>query len=197
VNTIRQIQDGEPAITRRSHDPGMDQTPDAQNTDVSRVNETVVGGSGTGKESKVNAGDLPGKETSASECPAGDRVAVVAQASHGKTEAGASAGTEEQSRVTTGGAKGDRKVNASSEETTEEPPPKVPATDKQGGEAPVETHGAEPRVWSEKMLATLWQRGVKGNTTFPNWACSALNKPGTYTASLRNGANAPTGEPDA
>lgn len=44
-------------------------------------------------------------------------------------------------------------------------PPPVPARDKQGGEADRRPAGAEPGVWSERMLAAL-ARGVKGNQWF-------------------------------
>lgn len=44
-------------------------------------------------------------------------------------------------------------------------PPPVPARDKQGGEAVRRPAGAEPGVWSERMLAAL-ARGVKGNQWF-------------------------------
>ena len=47
----------------------------------------------------------------------------------------------------------------------EEPPPPVPARDKQGGEAVRRPAGAEPGVWSERMLNAL-ARGVKGNQWF-------------------------------
>lgn len=44
----------------------------------------------------------------------------------------------------------------------EETPAKVPAMDKQVGEVPWPRYGAEPGVWSERMLAAL-DKGVKGN----------------------------------
>ena len=44
-------------------------------------------------------------------------------------------------------------------------PPPVPARDKQGGEAHRRPAGAEPGVWSERMLTAL-ARGVKGNQWF-------------------------------
>lgn len=44
-------------------------------------------------------------------------------------------------------------------------PPIVPARDKQGGEALRRVAGAEPGVWSERMLTAL-ARGVKGNQWF-------------------------------
>lgn len=47
----------------------------------------------------------------------------------------------------------------------EEKPPSVPARDKQGGDAPRRPAGAEPEVWSERMLTAL-ARGVKGNQWF-------------------------------
>lgn len=47
----------------------------------------------------------------------------------------------------------------------EETPPSVPARDKQGGEASRRVAGAEPGVWTERMLMAL-ERGVKGNQWF-------------------------------
>lgn len=52
-------------------------------------------------------------------------------------------------------------MNASGEKQ----PPRVPARDKQGGEATRRVAGAEPGVWSERMLTAL-ARGVKGNQWF-------------------------------
>lgn len=64
------------------------------------------------------------------------------------------------------GAKGGRKVKASSERGGEPPPPQVPARpDRQGGEDLWEAYGAERGVWSEKMLMAL-SRGVKGGKWF-------------------------------
>lgn len=124
----------------------------------------MVGGSRSGKGCDVNAGDLPGQEARETAHPAGVRAAVVAQASRGKSEDGKTV-TAEQSRVTTGGAKGGRKANASSESPREEPPPEVPGADKQGGEDLWQRHKAERGVWSEKMLVAL-ETGVKGNKWF-------------------------------
>ena len=61
----------------------------------------------SGKDDGVNTGDLPGQD--AERHPAEVRAAIVAQASHVKTNAGKT-GCMERSRVTTGGAKGGRKV---------------------------------------------------------------------------------------
>lgn len=47
----------------------------------------------------------------------------------------------------------------------ENQPPTVPSRDKQGGEATRRVAGAEPGVWSERMLTAL-ARGVKGNQWF-------------------------------
>gem|GEM_PF-57074 len=125
----------------------------------------VVGGSRSGKGCDVNAGDLPGQETRATSPPVGVRAAIVAQASCGKTNAGKSPGTVERNRVTTGGAKGGRKANASSEGQSEEEPSGVPGEDKQEGEDLWQRHKAERGVWSEKMLEAL-EKGVKGNKWF-------------------------------
>lgn len=47
----------------------------------------------------------------------------------------------------------------------EKTPAKVPAMDKQAGDAQWRSYGAEPGVWSERMLAAL-DKGVKGNKWF-------------------------------
>lgn len=52
-------------------------------------------------------------------------------------------------------------MSASGEET----PPSVPVRDKRGGEADRRVAGAEPGVWSERMLAAL-EGGMKGNRWF-------------------------------
>lgn len=108
----------------------------------------MVGGSGSGKDDVVNAGDLLAEDVRASAEPAGVRVAIVALKS-GNAD----------------GAKGDRKTNASSEGPSEEPPPSVPERDKQGGDDPWQRCGAERGVWSEKMLAALRKEG-EGNKWF-------------------------------
>lgn len=125
----------------------------------------MVGGSRSGKGCGVNAGGLPGQDARETERPAGVRAAVVVPASRRKTDAGTSPGTVERIRATTGGAKGGRKANASSEGPSEEPPPRVPGADKQGGDDLWQRHKAQRGVWSEKMLAAL-EKGVKGNKWF-------------------------------
>jgi RNA-directed DNA polymerase len=47
----------------------------------------------------------------------------------------------------------------------EQTPAEVPAMDKQAGDAQWRCYGAEPGVWSERMLAAL-DKGVKGNKWF-------------------------------
>ena len=122
----------------------------------------MVGGGRAGKESAVNAGDLPGKE--AERLPAGVRDAIVAQASRGENKPGET-GTTERSRVMTGGAKGGRKANSESGRPSEEEPPGVPEADKQGGEDLWQRHKAQRGVWSQGMLEAL-ERGVKGGKWF-------------------------------
>jgi RNA-directed DNA polymerase len=122
----------------------------------------VGGGGRSGKESAVNAGDLPGKE--AARLPAGVRAAIVAQASRGVNEP-EKTGATERSRVTNGGAKGGREANPAGKEPSEEEPPRVPETDKQGGEDQWQRHKAERGVWSRGMLEAL-ERGVKGGKWF-------------------------------
>lgn len=106
----------------------------------------MVGGGRSGKGCGVNAGGLPGQDAEGH--PAAFRAAIVAM-----------------SPGNSGGAKGGREANASSEGQREATPPGVPATDKQGGEDPWQRHGAERGVWSEKMLAAL-EEGVRGNRWF-------------------------------
>lgn len=148
MNTIRQLQIGEPASEGRSLGAETRQSSGAQVTEASGEDAVVVGGNGSGKDDVVNAGDLPGKDARETAHPAGVRGAIVAKKS-GNAD----------------GAKGDRKANASSERLGEEPPPSVPEKDKQGGDDPWQRCGAQRGVWSEKMLATL-TAGVKGNKWF-------------------------------
>jgi hypothetical protein len=96
----------------------------------------------------VNTGDLPAQD-SALRNPAEVRATIVAQASRGEDGAPVAA---DRTRVTSGGAKGGRKANASSEGQCEERPSEVPGVDKQGGEDLWQRHKAERGVWSEKML---------------------------------------------
>lgn len=94
----------------------------------------------------MNTGDLPEQEIE--RFPAGVRAAVVAMKS-GNSD----------------GAKGGRKVNASSEGQRDPKSPEVSGTSKQGEEDLWQRHKAERGVWSEKMLVAL-QNGVKGNVWF-------------------------------
>jgi hypothetical protein len=159
MNTIRQLQIGEPAGEGRSLDAHARQSTEAKVTEAFVEDAVVVGGSGSGKDDVVNAGDLLAEDVCASGRPAGVRVAIVAQKS-GNAD----------------GAKGDRETNASSKGQSEEPPPSVPERDKQGGDDPWQRYGAQRGVWSEKMLATLRKEG-KGNKWFSlidkvaGWTC--------------------------
>ena len=108
----------------------------------------------------MNAGDLPGQETE--RFPAEVRAAIVAQAGRGES---GKTGATERSRVMTGGAKGGRKANSKGDRPSEETPPGVPETDKQGGEDLWQRHKAERGVWSRGMLEAL-ERGVKGGKWF-------------------------------
>jgi RNA-directed DNA polymerase len=120
-----------------------------KDTEALGEDANVVGGSGTGKDGDVNAGDLREKELWATKAPAGVRVAIVA---------GKSGNAD--------GAKGDRKAKSSSQGLGEEPLSEVPAKDKQEGEAAWrQRYGAEHGVWSEKMLAAL-ESGANGNKWF-------------------------------
>lgn len=106
----------------------------------------VVGDSMVGKGSAVNTGDLSGQESASS--PTEVRAAIVAM-----------------KPGNSGGAKGGREGDPSSEGQREEPSAQVPATDKQAEEDLWHRHKAQRGVWSEKMLIAL-QAGVKGNVWF-------------------------------
>jgi RNA-directed DNA polymerase len=148
MNTIRQLQFDQLAGERRSLDALSCQSAEAQVTEAAAEDATVVGGSGSGQDGVVNAGDLLAGDVRTTGQPAGVRVAIVAPKS-GNSD----------------GAKGDRKANASREGLGESTPSTVPAKDKQEGEAPRSDYGAQRGVWSEKMLAAL-HKGVKGNKWF-------------------------------
>jgi len=107
MNTIRPQQIGEPASDWRSLVDMKSDDPRRQNALSAGADVGVVGGSMSGKGVGVNAGELPGQD--AGRCPVEVRAAIRVQASHGKSYAGET-GTMERSRVTTGGAKGGRKV---------------------------------------------------------------------------------------
>ena len=70
MNTIRQLQIGEPAGEGRSLDASARQSTDAKVTEAFVEDAVVVGGSGSGKDGVVNAGDLLGEDVRASERPA-------------------------------------------------------------------------------------------------------------------------------
>lgn len=152
MNTIRRMHAGEPASQWRSLDAQARSSTGAQVTEAPVEVATVIGGSGSGKDGVVNAGDLWREDARATERPTGVRAAIVAS-----------------KPGNAGGAKGDRKANASSEGLGEEPPPAVPERDKQGGDDPtvprLRDYGAERKVWSEKMLASL-HVGLKGKRWF-------------------------------
>jgi RNA-directed DNA polymerase len=161
VNTIRPDQNDEPAGYRRSPDLpkiGLKRKP----TDGSSGSGGVVGGSRAGKERAVKAGDLSGQETERFLTEV--RTVIVAQASHGKMIVG-EPDPMERNRPTRGGAKDGRKANSPRTRESEEPPPGVPVTDKQGGEDLWQRHKAEREVWSRGMLEAL-ERGVKGGKWF-------------------------------
>ena len=79
MNTIRRIQTGEPASEGRSLEGETLQPAHAQDTGACAGDVSVVGGSGSGKDDVVNAGELPGEE--AARCPAAVRAAIVAMKS--------------------------------------------------------------------------------------------------------------------
>ena len=101
----------------------------------------------SGKGGAVNTGCLSAQERR--------ETAGRSQSPHSSDEAGNDRG-----------AKGDRKVEPSSEGQREATSPPVPSsTDTQGEEALWQRHKAERGVWSEKMLLAL-DKGVKGNVWF-------------------------------
>jgi len=149
VNTIRQQYSVSPL------DKGEASALAGADSDHAPVTEAwpevagVVGGSRSGRDGVVNAGDLPAADAGATALAlAGVRAAIVA-AKSGNAD----------------GAKGGRKAEASSEGFGENTAPAVPVTDKQGAEDLWQRYGAERGVWSEKMLAAL-ETGVKGNKWF-------------------------------
>lgn len=164
MNTIRLNQNDESARERRSL--GDREVIDLWGvpTQSPMGTDYVVGGSGSGKERAVKAGDLSGKDVL--RCPAGVRATIVAKASHGKTQAGKT-GTVERSRVTTDGAKGgNMKANAQEQGDCEEQLSRVPVTpDKQEREDLWQRYKAECGIWSLGMLEAL-ERGIKGNKWF-------------------------------
>ncbi|MEZ0390371.1 MAG: hypothetical protein ACAI34_25050, partial [Verrucomicrobium sp.] len=100
----------------------------------------------SGKGRTVNTGDLSGQEGASP--LTGVRAAIVAL-----------------NPGNSGGAKGDRKADASKEGRREAISPSVPATDRQGEEDLWIKHKAKHGVWTEKMLEAL-QNGVKGKVWF-------------------------------
>lgn len=106
----------------------------------------MVGGSRSVKGCDVNTGELSGKD--AGKCPTEVRAAEVAK-----------------KPGNAGGAKGGREANPQETRRGEEGPPRVPGTDKQGGEDLWQRHRAERGVWSAGMLEAL-ERGVKGGKWF-------------------------------
>jgi len=139
---------GELASKKRSLGAQVRPSEEAKYTEASAEIAAVVGGSGSGKDDVVNAGDLWAGAIRLAEASTGVRAAIVAKKS-----------------ANTDGAKGGRKANASSERLGEETPSAVPAKDKQEGDDLWQRYGAQRGVWSEKMLASL-HTGVKGKKWF-------------------------------
>jgi RNA-directed DNA polymerase len=122
-------------------------TDDARDTEASAETVAVFGGSRSGKDRVVNAGELPEQDTA--RCPAEVRAAIVATKS-GNAD----------------GAKGGRKANPSLEGDREEPSPSVsPEANKQGEKDLWQRYGAEHGIWTKKMLMAL-ERGLEGNQWF-------------------------------
>jgi hypothetical protein len=122
----------------------------------------VVGGSMSGKGVVVNAGDLPGQDAAGR--PAEVRAAIVAQASHGESNAGKSGdhGTKPGNDRWSEGRQGGGSVESTNRE---KPSASVPARDKQAEEDPWQRHRAERGVWTEPMLEAL-ERGLEGKKWF-------------------------------
>ncbi len=145
MNTIQRGYIGEPVIEWRS--PGTECRFDGtRGTEVPSEGIGVVGDGRSVMGCVMNAGDLSGKDVERH--PSGVRVAIGAMKS-GNAD----------------GAKGGREVNSLSERSSEESPPSVPDTGKQGGKDLWAIHRAERGVWSAGMLEAL-DRGVKGGKWF-------------------------------
>ena len=149
---IRQQQNGEPASERRNYGE-YPRLSSVRGTEAYRRGADVVDGGRNGKENALNTGDLPGQESIIGN-PAGVRVTIVAQASRGKIMT-RTTGATEQSRVMTGGVKGDRKANTEIHQQSEGNSPRVPVTDKQGEKDLWQSCKAERDVWSMRMLEAL------------------------------------------
>jgi RNA-directed DNA polymerase len=120
---------------------------DVRVTEASSETAAVVGGSRSGKDRVVNAGELPEQDTL--RCPAAVRAAIVAMKS-GNAD----------------GAKGGRKANPSEDGDRESNSPSVPPpADKQGEEDLWLRYGAERGIWTKRMLMAL-ARGLEGNQWF-------------------------------
>lgn len=100
---------------------------------------------------------MKGSCLSGETCPAKDRPTT--------DQAGVRAAIRAEKAGNAAGAKGGRKVNASSERSREEEPASVRESDKQAGEDLWQRYKAKREVWSEKMLLAL-DRGVQGNKWF-------------------------------
>lgn len=147
LNMFQQAQMGEPVGYGRSLGRTTSQSKGAKDSEAPEGSASVVDGSTSGKDSEMNAGDLPGQDTMG--CPAGVRATIRAM------KPGYS-----------GGAKGGRKVNPQESGEREDNSLLVPSNgDKQREEDPWQRHMAERGVWSERMLDAL-QKGVKGNKWF-------------------------------
>lgn len=159
MNTIRQSRDDEPASEGRSLGVREDNDRQGETTQSPVGSGHVVGGSRSGKEHAVNAGDLPGQDARKAVRPTGVRAAIVAK-----------------KPGNAGGAKGGRKAKASGEGQGEAKPAVVPGEDKQAGEDLWQRHRAERGVWSRKMLEAL-ETGIKGNKWFS--LIDKINRPDT------------------
>ena len=124
-----------------------------ETVDVATGMHGVVGDRMAGSCGDVNQGSRSGRRTgnqanSPEEGPEGDRAPVGAKKSRNGD-----------------GAKGGREANPEGNRQSEEEPPSVPATDKQGGKDLWQRHKAERGIWSQGMLETL-ERGIKGGKWF-------------------------------
>ena len=147
MNTIQRLQTGQPVRERRSL--GITHikvcpSAGARVTEAPEEAAHVVGGSGSGKDGVVNAGDLRDEESRETAAPAGVRVAIVAS-----------------KPGNAGGAKGGRKAKPFCARTSEVDPRRVPATDRQGGSARWLNHRVERTITGERMLAAP-ETGLEG-----------------------------------
>ncbi len=158
MNMIRREKSDEPAGSQYLRKQGLKAkskhettcSKQEQNTRQSSVNalSSVLDSSMVRKEDDMKMGDLLREDATKNLKHSREVTATVVAMKPGNSE----------------GAKGGRKANPFTKWKWEEEPARVPVKDKQVGEA-LNKYGAEPLIWSERMLAAL-DKGVKGNKWF-------------------------------